>query len=100
MKHRLGAFAAAAAVVGGSLTVASPSFAASSKAPIVIAYMTIETGPYATAGRNNDINLVVNQLNAKGGVDGHKVEYVGYDANITPQQAVTATQQALGTKPT
>ncbi len=99
-KHRLGVFAAAVAVVGGSLTVATPSFAATSKAPIVIAYMSIETGPYATPGRNNDINLVVNQLNAHGGVDGHKVEYVGYDANITPQQAVTATQQALGTNPT
>ena len=99
-KHLFGACAAAVAVAGGTLVAGTPSSAAPTKAPIVIAYMTIETGPYASAGRNNDINLAVKQLNAAGGVDGHKVEYVGYDANITPQQAVTATQQALGTKPT
>jgi branched-chain amino acid transport system substrate-binding protein len=62
--------------------------------------MGVESGSYATPGRNNDINLVVKNINAQGGIDGHKVQYTAYDANVTPQQAVTATQKALGTKPT
>lgn len=72
---------------------------AASKAPVIIAYMDPETGVYATPWRHNDIQLAINQINAKGGVDGHLFEYKPYDTNITPQAAVTATQQALSASP-
>src|SRR5258708_28500385 len=99
-KRSLGVFASVAVAGVASVAVAVPSMAASSKAPITIAFMSIQSGSYATPGRNNDINLVVKNINAQGGIDGHMVQYVAYDANITPQQAVTATQKALGTSPT
>ena len=86
--------------IGAGLAAPTAGAAASTKAPIAIAFMSVETGPYATPGRHNDIDLVVKQINAQGGIDGHKVQYTAYDANITPQAAVTATQKALGAKPT
>lgn len=95
--------AAAAVSLAGTAVVESPSASATtSKAPVVIAYMDPETGVYASPWRHNDIELAIKQINARGGVDGHKFEYVPYDTNITPQASVTATQQALsaGSKPT
>ncbi|MGA7418879.1 MAG: ABC transporter substrate-binding protein [Acidimicrobiales bacterium] len=99
-KRTLGVLASVGVVGAASVAVAMPALAASSKAPITIAWMSIESGPYATPGANNDMKLAVNQINAKGGIDGHTVQFTPYDANITPQQAVTATQKALGSKPT
>jgi branched-chain amino acid transport system substrate-binding protein len=99
-KRRLAVFAVAGAAVVASVGTATPSMAASSKAPITIAWMTTLSGPYAQPGVNNDIKLATDQINSQGGIDGHKVSFVAYDANLTPQQAVTATQKALGSKPT
>jgi branched-chain amino acid transport system substrate-binding protein len=79
---------------------ATSSSASTSKAPITIAFMAVETGTFAAPSRNNDIALAIKQINSTGGVDGHKLQYTVYDSNVTPQQAVTATQKALGTKPT
>ena len=98
-RHRA-VFALVGSAAVASVGLATPSVAASPKAPITIAFMGVETGVYSTPGRHNDINLVVNQINAQGGIDGHKVQYTAYDANVTPQAAVTATQKALGAKPT
>ena len=101
MKKRTVGVVASVFVAGvASVAVAVPSRAASTKAPITIAFMTILTGPYAQPSATNDIKLAVNQMNSQGGIDGHQVQFTAYDANITPQQAVTATQKALGTKPT
>jgi branched-chain amino acid transport system substrate-binding protein len=99
-KRRLAVFAVAGAAALSSVAAATPSMAASSKAPITIAWMTTLSGPYAQPGVNNDIKLATDQINSRGGIDGHQVSFVAYDANLTPQQAVTATQKALGTKPT
>jgi branched-chain amino acid transport system substrate-binding protein len=99
-KRRLAVFAVAGAAALGSVAAATPSMAASSKAPNTIAWMTTLSGPYAQPGVNNDIKLATNQINSQGGIDGHQVSFVAYDANLTPQQAVTATQKALGSKPT
>ncbi|HEX4220574.1 MAG TPA: ABC transporter substrate-binding protein [Acidimicrobiales bacterium] len=99
-KQTLAVFASVLAAGAASVAAAIPSTAASSKAPITIAYMATLTGPYAQPSVNNDIKLVTNQINSQGGIDGHQVQFVSYDANLTPQQAVTATQKALGSKPT
>lgn len=100
--RRSAVFLAAAAIAAstiGTLVTAVPSGAASSGAPVVIALMDPETGVYAVPWRHNDIELAVNQINAKGGIDGHKFEWTGYDTNIIPQPAVTSTQQALSSSP-
>jgi branched-chain amino acid transport system substrate-binding protein len=99
-KRRLAVFAVASAAAVASVGAATPSMAASPKAPITIAWMATLSGPYAQPSVNNDMKLATNEINARGGIDGHQVQFVAYDANLTPQQAVTATQKALGTKPT
>jgi branched-chain amino acid transport system substrate-binding protein len=99
-KRSLAVFASVVVAGVGSVATAVPTMAASSKAPITIAYMTTLSGPYAQPSVNNDMNLVTKTINSQGGIDGHQVQFVAYDANLTPQQAVTATQKALGTKPT
>ena len=82
-------------VVGGAADAASAS-----KSPITIAYLGILTGPNASPTAENPLKLAADEINARGGADGHPVKLEFYDANITPQQAVTATQKALATNPT
>ncbi len=82
-------------VVGGAADAANAS-----KSPITIAYLGILTGPNASPTAENPLKLAADQINARGGADGHPVKLEFYDANITPQQAVTATQKALATNPT
>jgi len=99
-KRSLAVFGSVVVAGVASVAAAVPTMAASSKAPITIAYMATLSGPYAQPSVNNDINLVTKMINSQGGIDGHQVQFVSYDANLTPQQAVTATQKMLGTKPT
>lgn len=69
-------------------------------APIKIALLGFETGVYALPDRHNAIELAIDEINAKGGVDGHKLQYTAYDSGILPQQTVTAVLKAVGDKPT
>ncbi|MGA7418484.1 MAG: ABC transporter substrate-binding protein [Acidimicrobiales bacterium] len=95
------AAAATAGVLVLSMVVGSAASAAStSKSPITIAYLGILTGPNASPTAENPLKLAADEINARGGADGHPVKLEFYDANITPQQAVTATQKALATNPT
>ena len=84
----------------GSAVAISSSAGASSGAPVNIAWIGFETGAYAQPTRHNDIELAISQINAKGGVDGHKFEYTPYDSGFGASTAVTATQQALASNPT
>lgn len=68
--------------------------------PIKIAYLGFETGTYALPGRHDAVELAIDQLNAAGGIDGHKVEYTAYDSGILPQQTVTAVLKAVADHPT
>jgi branched-chain amino acid transport system substrate-binding protein len=99
--RKLAPWIGAAGLVTGLVAVPLTSAgAASSKSPIVIAFLGIETGPDASPTANDPVTLAADQINAAGGVDGHKIQVQFYDANITPAQAVTATQKALSTNPT
>src|SRR5271156_2137741 len=71
-----------------------------SSTPVNIAVLDIETGPDAVPTRHNTLILAADELNAHGGVDGHHVDLSYYDAGLTPQQALTATTQALANHPT
>lgn len=68
--------------------------------PIKIAYLGFETGTYALPGRHDSLELAIDQINAAGGVDGHKIEYTAYDSGILPQQTVTAVLKAEASHPT
>jgi branched-chain amino acid transport system substrate-binding protein len=89
-----------AAVAGTVVVTTSSAGAASSGAPVNIAWLGFETGVYAQPTRHNDIELAIKQINAKGGVDGHMFEYTPYDTGFGPATAVTGTQQALASHPT
>ena len=88
------------AATGCVVAASSSAGAASSAAPVKIAWLGFETGVYAQPTRHNDINLAINQINAKGGVDGHLFQYTPYDTGFGPATAVTGTQQALAGNPT
>ncbi len=44
--------------------------------------------------------MAVNQINAKGGVDGHMITIKYYDSGITSEETVTGVQKAIGDHPT
>lgn len=79
---------------------ASATGASTKGAPIKIAFLGFESGSYATPDRHNSLELAINQINATGGVDGHKVQYTAYDTGILPQGTVTAAEHAIADKPT
>jgi ABC-type branched-subunit amino acid transport system substrate-binding protein len=86
----------ASLIAGGTAGAATSG----SKSPITIAYLGILTGPDASPTSEDPLKLAASEINARGGADGHPINLAFYDSNITPQQAVTATQKALSTNPT
>src|SRR5258708_7591743 len=94
----------AVAAVGVVLAVgvsgsASSAATKAAKDPIKIAYVGIESGPNATSNRHNTLDLAVEQLNAKGGLGGHKLQLDIYDGGQTAELALTAVKKALSTNP-
>lgn len=69
------------------------------KGDLKIAFMGILTGPAAQPDQTKALDLAVKEINADGGILGRKVTYKAYDSNVTPQTAVTATNEALRDKP-
>jgi branched-chain amino acid transport system substrate-binding protein len=113
MKLRLvasaGAIALLAAACGSSSKSASTSSGASGSgttavangAPVKIAALLPLTGPIANKGMSDNLTLAANEINAKGGVAGHKVEVTFYDTmDLTPQSGRVAMQKALADNPT
>ncbi|HEX4220251.1 MAG TPA: ABC transporter substrate-binding protein [Acidimicrobiales bacterium] len=79
---------------------AVPAGAAAAKSPISIAFIDFETGPNALPDRHNSVLMAVNQINAAGGVDGHKLTIKYYDSGVTTEETVTGVQKAIGDHPT
>jgi branched-chain amino acid transport system substrate-binding protein len=73
--------------------------ASGSSDPIKIAYMSILSGPNYVKGAENGLVLAIDEINAAGGIDGRKVEYKGFDVDITVQGGVNATNLALQYEP-
>lgn len=71
-----------------------------SQEPIRIAYMDILQGPNASENGDRALRLAIDEINAAGGIAGHKVEFKAYNTDITPSAAVTATNLALKDNPT
>jgi branched-chain amino acid transport system substrate-binding protein len=70
-----------------------------SEGPIRVAYLSILQGPNAIEGSDRAMNLAVEEVNAAGGISGHKIELKTYNTDITPAGAVTATNLALKDNP-
>jgi len=80
-------------------TTSAPT-AAPSGTPIKIAFLGSETGTFAAPDRHNALELAISEINAKGGVMGHKLQYTAYDVGILPQTTVTGVTKAISDHPT
>jgi branched-chain amino acid transport system substrate-binding protein len=62
---------------------------------LVIGFSTSTTGPYISNSLTNQVavDIAVNEINAAGGVNGHKLRVVQFDTGGDAKQAVTALQQ-------
>lgn len=99
LRQLMAAMAVATTVMAGAGSVSSTG-AGASATPVKIAFVGIESGAYAIPDHNDDIELAIKNINARGGVDGHLFEYASFDTGLTAQQSVTATQQAIDSRPT
>ncbi|HUZ09898.1 MAG TPA: ABC transporter substrate-binding protein [Acidimicrobiales bacterium] len=103
MKHvwRLGAaLGLGCMVVSASLTVVGTQAASAAKSPIVIGYITSETGVASStfADGPGGAQARIDAVNAKGGVNGHKLVLVSEDDQSSPAQDQTAAQDLVQNK--
>ncbi|POR54325.1 ABC transporter substrate-binding protein [Bosea psychrotolerans] len=83
-----------AAALAAALAAASPALAQDKVKLVTIAELS---GPGATAGVNwkSGIELAVEEINAKGGILGRKIDFVAYDTQTNPANARAAVQRAI-----
>jgi branched-chain amino acid transport system substrate-binding protein len=83
-----------------AIATASPAFAQSSSS-IKLADVAELSGGGATVGTNwkNGIDLAVEEINAKGGILGHKIEVTHADSQSNPGVARAQVQKALDDEP-
>ncbi|HEX6472220.1 MAG TPA: ABC transporter substrate-binding protein [Streptosporangiaceae bacterium] len=69
-------------------------------APINVGLITPLTGPYAAlgAGDRQGATVVTDQINAAGGINGHKINLIVKDDRTEPSQSVVAFNQLLSQK--
>jgi branched-chain amino acid transport system substrate-binding protein len=90
-------FLGAALSVIGSAGLGSAGAGAATKSPVTIAYVCDCTGP----GGPEDVGVVgafrarIDEQNAKGGVNGHKISTLILDDQTSPTQDATAVQEAV-----
>jgi branched-chain amino acid transport system substrate-binding protein len=98
MRIRLATLALTTTLLAGTAVAAFPSgTAAASGSPYKIALITSLTGPgsseFSQAAAGFDARIALQ--NAKGGIDGHKLEGMVLDDQTSPSEVVTAVQNAL-----
>ena len=103
VKQKIASVAAAIVLVSGGalVSVAGPSGASSaSRAPFLVGTVQPITGIFASAGLDivHALKAQASIINAKGGINGRKVEILAVDDAGDPQKAITAAQQMLSTK--
>jgi len=59
---------------------------------LVLGYMMAKSGPYVSLANTNEIavDMAVEEINAKGGINGKKIKIVKFDTAGDPKQATTA----------
>ncbi len=80
-------------VFGATLLAAvSASALARADGDLVLGYMMAKSGPYVSLAGTNEIavDLAVEEINAKGGINGKKIKVVKFDTAGDPKQATTA----------
>jgi branched-chain amino acid transport system substrate-binding protein len=64
-------------------------------ADITIGLNTVKSGALKTVGEATEtaVDIAVAEINAKGGINGHKINLIKFDTGTDPRQAATATQK-------
>ena len=90
MKHALRNTAAVLALAASTCVFAQ-------QGPIQIIGLMELSGTGATAGTNfdNGVKLAVKEINASGGILGHKIDYQSWDTQTAPQTAKALAQKAV-----
>ena len=62
---------------------------------IVIGLSTVKSGVLKTVGETTEtsVDIAVDEINAKGGINGKKIKLIKFDTGSDPKQAATATQK-------
>lgn len=79
-------------LMGAALAALLASTAARAEGELVIGYMMAKSGPYVSLANTNEIavDMAVEEINAKGGINGKKLKVVKFDTAGDPKQATTA----------
>jgi branched-chain amino acid transport system substrate-binding protein len=87
----------ATAVAGIALCTAFQAPAAAGGAPIKIGAIFATSGPASNLGspEANTMLMLVERMNAKGGIDGHKIILLLRDSKSDPQQALSLARQLI-----
>jgi branched-chain amino acid transport system substrate-binding protein len=86
-----------AAVIAAVTGFAGPGAFAQSGEPFRIGTILSVTGPGAFLGDHmkRGMELAIEEINAKGGINGRKIEWVFYDAETQATKAVTSTRRLI-----
>ncbi len=59
---------------------------------LILGYMMAKSGPYVSLANTNEVavDMAVEEINAKGGINGRKIKVVKFDTAGDPKQATTA----------
>ena len=78
-----------------ALTCMGAGTIAASSQEIVLGLSMVKSGPLKTVGEATEtsVDLAVEEINTKGGVNGRKIRLVKFDTGSDPRQAATATQK-------
>jgi branched-chain amino acid transport system substrate-binding protein len=68
---------------------------ASAAETLVLGYSMAKTGPFVSLSRSNEVaaNMALEEINARGGVNGKKLKIVGFDTSGDPKQAAVAVRK-------
>lgn len=85
------------AAIAGTILALPLSALAQAGAPFKIGTILSVTGPGAFLGDHmkRGMELAIEEINAKGGINGRKIEWVFYDAETQSTKAVTATRRLI-----
>jgi branched-chain amino acid transport system substrate-binding protein len=78
-----------------TLALAAASYPAVAADELVLGFAMAKTGPYVSLANTNEVavDLAVEEINAKGGVNGKKIKVVKFDTGGDPKQAVLAVRR-------
>ena len=76
----------------GLLAALVSTGAARAEEELVLGYMMAKSGPYVSLANTNEVavDMAVEEINAKGGINGRKIRVVKFDTAGDPKQATTA----------